>query len=60
MSGNPGTFGGCGLEGAGTEASEEAGQSPRLRLSRRWLRNFHFVERGGVSCIGVRLVAPGS
>lgn len=61
VSGNPGTYGGCGLEGAGTEASEEAGQNPRLRLSHRWLlHNFHFVERGGISCVGVRLVAPGS
>lgn len=43
------------MEGAGSVTVEEAGQ-----LSRRWLRNFRFVERGGVSCVGVRLVSPGS
>lgn len=37
-------------------AVEEAGQRRRLQLSRRWLLNFHFVEWGGISCVGVRLV----
>lgn len=48
----------CGMrEAAGSLAEMEAGQRPRLELSRRCLRNFGLVVWGGISCLGV-LSAP--
>lgn len=48
-----GSFGGCGMEGAGFTTVEEAGQRPRLQLSRRWLHNFRFGGAGrGFLCWG--------